>query len=92
LRVLDPECSGPAQREVEGSIKIRVNGEQRAISVGMTVGQLLRDLQIGPERVAIELNLQIIDRREFDQRTLQEGDRVEIISFIGGGGEGMGQL
>jgi len=77
---------------VEGSIKIRVNGEQRAISVGMTVGQLLRDLQIGPERVAIELNLQIIDRREFDQRTLQEGDRVEIISFIGGGGEGMGQL
>jgi thiamine biosynthesis protein ThiS len=70
---------------VEGSIKIQVNGEQRAIPVGMTVGQLLRDLQIGPERVAIELNLQIIDRREFDQRMLQEGDRVEIISFIGGG-------
>ena len=49
------------------------------------VGDLLRELAIKTERVAVELNLEILDRKEFDHRSLKQGDRVEILSFIGGG-------
>lgn len=90
-----PSCPDivPSERlakppRVEKSIQIQVNGEDRALPSGMTVGELLRELQIGPERVAVELNLQILDRADFEGRRLQDGDRVEILSFIGGGARG----
>ena len=67
------------------AIQIQVNGEQRDCLAGATVGDLLRELAIKTERVAVELNLEILDRKEFDQRGLKQGDRVEILSFIGGG-------
>ena len=66
-------------------IQIQVNGEQRGCQADATVGDLLRELAIKTERVAVELNLEILDRKEFDQRRLKQGDRVEILSFIGGG-------
>ena len=67
------------------AIQIQVNGEQRGFRAGATVGDLLRELAIKTERVAVELNLEIMDRRDFDHRSLKQGDRVEILSFIGGG-------
>lgn len=67
------------------SIQIHVNGEPRTVSSGSTVTALLNQLEIRPDRVAVEVNLQIVDRQGFDRQMLQEGDRVEIISFIGGG-------
>ena len=67
------------------AIQIQVNGEQRGCQADSTVGDLLRELAIKTERVAVELNLEILDRKEFDQRRLKQGDRVEILSFIGGG-------
>ena len=67
------------------AIQIQVNGEQRGYQADATVGDLLRELAIKTERVAVELNLEILDRKEFDQRRLKQGDRVEILSFIGGG-------
>lgn len=66
-------------------IQIQVNGEQRDCQADASVGDLLRELAIKTERVAVELNLEILDRKEFDQRRLKQGDRVEILSFIGGG-------
>ena len=66
-------------------MQIHVNGESRQVSEEINVTGLLRDLQLNVERVAVEINLEILDRRDFDARTLQEGDRVEIMSFIGGG-------
>lgn len=66
-------------------MQVQVNGEQRTLAAGVTVAGLLTELDIRPDRVAVELNLTILDRGEFDRRSLQEGDRVEIISFIGGG-------
>ena len=65
--------------------RLQVNGEARTVPSGATVAQLLHDLNIGLERVAVELNLEILDKAEFDRRVLTDGDRVEIISFIGGG-------
>ena len=66
-------------------IQIHVNGEPRGWRTGATVADLLNELAIKNERVAVELNLEILDRKEFGQRGLKEGDRVEILSFIGGG-------
>jgi thiamine biosynthesis protein ThiS len=67
------------------TIQIQVNGEQRNCGADVTVGDLLRELVIKTERVAVELNLEILDRKDFDHRSLKQGDRVEILSFIGGG-------
>jgi sulfur carrier protein len=67
------------------AIQIQVNGEPRGCRADATVGDLLRELSIKTERVAVELNLEILDRKEFDHRSLKPGDRVEILSFIGGG-------
>jgi sulfur carrier protein len=67
------------------AIQIQVNGEPRGCRADATVGDLLRELSIKAERVAVELNLEILDRKEFDHRSLKPGDRVEILSFIGGG-------
>ncbi len=66
-------------------IHIHVNGEARALRNGATVADLLQDLEFKAERVAVELNLEILDRTNFDHRPLKDGDRVEILGFIGGG-------
>ena len=47
----------------------------------------LHELDIRADRVAVELNLEILDRNDFETRGLREGDRLEILSFIGGGAE-----
>jgi len=74
---------------MQNAIQIHVNGEARTWRSGATVAELLQDLEIRTERVAVELNLEILDRTAFDQRPLNDGDRVEILSFIGGGAEGL---
>jgi thiamine biosynthesis protein ThiS len=66
--------------------RIQVNGEPREAVRGATVADLLRELNIRPDRVAVEVNLDIVDRQEYERRNLCEGDRIEILSFIGGGG------
>jgi thiamine biosynthesis protein ThiS len=71
--------------DVQEAIHIHVNGEARIWRSGATVAELLQDLDIRTERVAVELNLEILDRATFDQRSLKDGDRVEILGFIGGG-------
>ena len=68
------------------ALQIQVNGQVRDCPSGSTVGDLLRELDITSERVAVELNLEIVDRKDFELRGLRQGDRVEILSFIGGGG------
>ncbi|MEQ1844555.1 MAG: sulfur carrier protein ThiS [Nitrospira sp.] len=70
---------------MQDAIHIHVNGEVRTWRSGATVTELLQDLDIRTERVAVELNLEILDRAVFDQRLLKDGDRVEILGFIGGG-------
>ena len=62
-----------------------VNGEEKDISEGLTVEGLLNKLGIGKERVALELNLDIVPKSRFAETVLNDGDRVEIVSFVGGG-------
>ncbi len=70
---------------MQDAIHIHVNGEARTWRNGATVADLLQDLSLQTERVAVELNLEIIDRAAFGRRLLKNGDRVEILGFIGGG-------
>jgi len=66
-------------------MKVVVNGEEKDISEGLTVEGLLNKLGIGKERVALELNLDIVPKSRFAETVLNDGDRVEIVSFVGGG-------
>ena len=64
---------------------IKVNGEEREVPGGTTLEELVRLLALAPERLAVELNLEVVRRAEWAQRPLNDGDRVEIVHFVGGG-------
>lgn len=66
-------------------IRLFVNGETRELDKDATVASLLEKLETSPERVAIELNLRILDKLDYARTVLKDGDRLEIISFVGGG-------
>ncbi len=65
-------------------MRIKVNGEHMETK-SETILQLLKELDIIPERVAVEVNLRIIKRAEFENYRLKDGDNVEIVYFVGGG-------
>jgi thiamine biosynthesis protein ThiS len=64
---------------------IRLNGDPHEVAGPLTVSELLARLHIEPRRVAVELNLVVLKRVAFDTTTIQEGDEVEIVNFVGGG-------
>lgn len=66
-------------------MRIKVNGQITEIPVPFSVSNLFDFLKVVPERVAVEVNLNIVDRKMIDQVFLNEGDTVEIIGFVGGG-------
>jgi len=66
-------------------MKIILNGEEKTYNTPLTVTVLLQELKLRTEQVAVEVNLKILDRSHFPTWNLQEGDKVEILSFIGGG-------
>jgi thiamine biosynthesis protein ThiS len=66
-------------------IEIIVNGETRKIAEGASVADLINQLELSPQRLAIELNLSILPRAKWDETGLQSGDRLEIVHFVGGG-------
>jgi thiamine biosynthesis protein ThiS len=66
-------------------MKIIVNGEEQEHNTPLTVSNLLQGLDLRTEHVAVEVNLKILDRSDFPTWNLHEGDKVEILSFMGGG-------
>ena len=64
---------------------VTLNGEIKQIEDGITVSGLLESLKIEPARVAVEVNLKIIKKTDYLSHQLNEGDSVEIVSFVGGG-------
>jgi len=65
-------------------LEIIVNGESR-ITPLLSVLDYLRTLEIDPSRVAVELNLDILPKGEYATTLLKQGDRLEIVQFVGGG-------
>ena len=66
-------------------MKLVVNGKEIELNEGLTITGLLESLEIDPGRVAVEVNLKIIKRCDFEEQKLNEGDSVEIVNFVGGG-------
>jgi thiazole synthase len=66
-------------------MELTINGEPRRFDGPLSVAQLLRDLDLDARKIALERNLEIVPRSAFDATTLGEGDRIEIVHFIGGG-------
>ena len=67
------------------SIQIALNGEPKSISPNQTVGDLLATLKLQPKYLAVELNEQVLPRAQFGSVRLSAGDRVEIVTLVGGG-------
>ncbi|MEH6402959.1 MAG: sulfur carrier protein ThiS [Sneathiella sp.] len=66
-------------------MNLTINGEERQFEISLTVDELLVKLELTGGKVAIERNLEIVPRSTYGQTTLQDGDKLEIVHFIGGG-------
>lgn len=64
---------------------ILVNGEEKELADGSTVAELIEAIGLKPERLAVELNREIVRRAEWGSTSLSDGDKVEIVHFVGGG-------
>jgi thiamine biosynthesis protein ThiS len=69
---------------VAGSVSIRLNGEGRDVAE-RTVGDLVRALHRDPRTVAVEYNGDILPRGRYEETSLADGDRLEIVHFVQGG-------
>jgi thiamine biosynthesis protein ThiS len=72
-------------------LQLQVNGERCEVADILSLQQLVAHLNLPPERIAIELNHEVVRRSEWEATILREDDRVEIVHFVGGGGEDSGQ-
>ncbi len=66
-------------------IKIILNGEEKFFEQGISIADLIQNLELDSKKIAIERNLEIADLNSFEVAVLQDGDRIEIVHFIGGG-------
>jgi len=66
-------------------IGIVLNGEAKEIAAGQSILDLVQYLNLPAERLAVEHNLKIVKRDQWNRHPLQDGDKVEIVQFVGGG-------
>ena len=69
----------------KNKIKIIVNGKQMTINLNFSVKNLIDKLKMPIAKVAIELNREIVNKKNINKINLKNGDKVEIVHFIGGG-------
>lgn len=66
-------------------MEVLLNGEPARVDEALSVAELLRLHRLAPERVAIEINEQLVRRALFGETILKPGDRIEIVTLVGGG-------
>lgn len=66
-------------------MRISVNGEPREVNDGLTVLELLQTLSVVQARVAVEVNAEVVRKARHAEHRLREGDKVEVVTFVGGG-------
>ena len=81
---MECQTAGPEMAETK-EIEIVVNGETRRAPGGLDLGKLLGWLGIEPARVAVELNRAIVRKTDWDSTAIDEGAKLEIVQFVGGG-------
>lgn len=67
------------------SIDVVINGQARTVNAGTTVEGLIGELGLGDRRVAVERNREVVPRAQHASTVLVEGDRLEVVTFVGGG-------
>ncbi len=68
-------------------MRVHLNGEEKQVAEGLTLAALIEQLGMKPDRVAAELNREIVPRERWTETRLREGDRLEVVHFVGGGRE-----
>ena len=66
-------------------MQVRINGELREIPDGTSVAGLLAHLGVKAQRVAVEVNEAVVTKDRYEATSIQAGDAVEIVAFVGGG-------
>jgi sulfur carrier protein len=66
-------------------MQITVNGKPRELEAGTTVAALLESLGLEPRGLAVERNLELVPRAEHSTTALRAGDRIEVVTLVGGG-------
>jgi len=66
-------------------MKLSINGKEREFDSGLSLAALVDQLGMKHDRVAVELNREIVQRDKWSQTTLVDGDQLEIVHFVGGG-------
>jgi sulfur carrier protein len=66
-------------------MRLQINGDEKNFADGLTLAGLIAQLDMKADRVAVELNREIVSRAQWSETTLQDGDRLEIVHFVGGG-------
>ena len=74
----------------DNTISIRVNGEHRRVATGLNLADLARKLGLDPAKVAVERNLAVVPRSTLARVTIEDGDEIEIVHFVGGGDHATG--
>ena len=71
--------------QAKSIVQITVNGQERDVAAGTTVDGLLKSLNVTTKAVAVERNLEIVPKADHVRCTLDSGDRLEIVTLVGGG-------
>jgi thiamine biosynthesis protein ThiS len=66
-------------------LRIQVNGQPQEVEENLSLSQLVTSLDLKPEQIAIELNQEVIRRGDWPNNDLRDGDKIEIVHFVGGG-------
>jgi len=66
-------------------LTIQLNGDRYEVAGPLTIAALLAHLNIDPRLVAVEHNVEVVKRQRYDTTTVNEGDEIEIVNFVGGG-------
>lgn len=66
-------------------MKVFVNGDEKDLSAGVSLIELIEQLDLPAARIAIELNREVVRRRDWGSTMLKDEDRIEIVHFVGGG-------
>jgi thiamine biosynthesis protein ThiS len=66
-------------------LRIQVNGETREVAENISLPELVAQLNLKPDQIAIELNHLVVRRAQWSETLLQADDKIEIVHFVGGG-------
>ena len=67
------------------TMKIIINGEKKDVAENLDLSALLKQLSLPDERIAVELNREVIRKKDWETIKIKDADKIEIIHFVGGG-------